>query len=204
MFSKNEVYSFNFLVDFNLGEHPVELEPNSNHLASCSISLRHISSFRYSLSSCLALQTLLLWESNSTLGLLTSPLLKTTCGFQRNPFFFSLCRGWSSHSTVLNQVLFLIFINDLWLSQQSDLMMTSPSAGTFLIIRTDRLEPLPSLQTLTQSQNRHVLGICLSILKNITLSRSLSKNTVWNPPPHSTYFLNNPLEEFSFSNSWVS
>ena len=100
--------------------------------------------------------------------------------------------------SVLSPVLFLIFTNDLsdWKILFTHLLKTPPCAVTSLILQTGKLQPLPSLQTFTKSQDGQILRICLSILTNITPSRSLSKRFVWQPPLHPhLYFLNNPLEE---------
>ena len=68
---------------------------------------------------------------------------------------------------------------------------------TSLILQPGRLQPLPSLQTLTKSQAGETLGICLSILTNLTLSLS-PKGPSGNPlPPYILVTCNH-------SNSWVS
>ena len=60
-----------------------------------------------------------------------------------------------------------------------------------------------SLQTLTKSKDGQTLGICLSILTNLTLSLSLSLQKDHLAKLPST-FLTILLRKFSHSNSWVS
>ena len=81
----------------------------------------------------------------------------------------------------------------LWKILLIYLLMTPPSVVTALIFQTGRLQPLPSLQTLTKSQEYgQTLGLCLSILSSLTLYLFPRKDHLANPP---IYFLNNSLEE---------
>jgi len=67
----------------------------------------------------------------------------------------------------------------LWKIHFIELLMTPLSTVTSLLLQTGRLQPLPSLQTLTKSQVVQTLGIRLSILSNLMISVSLSERTRW-------------------------
>ena len=84
------------------------------------------------------------------------------------------------------------------------LLITPPSVVISLILQIGRLQPLPSLQTLIKSQGGQTLGICVSILTNLSLSLSLFlwKDTLANPPIY--FLLTILLKKFTHSNSWVS
>jgi len=77
--------------------------------------------------------------------------------------------------SVLGPVLFLVFINDLFIS----LLMTPPSTVTSVISQTGKQQFHRSLQIWVKSQTGPTRGTCFSILTNLTLSLCLSKRTVW-------------------------
>ena len=83
--------------------------------------------------------------------------------------------------SVLGPVLFLIFINDLSDFLESPLYRFANDSTLCDDIPhpSDRqTQPLPSLQMLTKSQHGQTLGVSLSILINVTLSKS----TPWQMP----------------------
>ena len=73
------------------------------------------------------------------------------------------------------------------------LLMTPPCAMTSLILQTDRLQPLPYLQTLTKITSwSNTWNMSFNPDKYPTLTMSLRKDILANPP---IYFLNTPLEK---------
>ena len=71
--------------------------------------------------------------------------------------------------------------------------MTPPCAVTSLILQVGRLQPLPSLETLTKIKRwSNTWNISVNPDKSHTLPISLRKNHLANP---AIYFLNGPLEE---------
>ena len=80
----------------------------------------------------------------------------------------------------------------LWKILFISLLMPPPSAIPSVIPQTGMQQLLRSLQIWVKSQTGPTRGTCLSICTNLTLTMSLRKDCLENPPIH---FLNNYLEE---------
>ena len=158
---------------------------------------RHIACLRYSLAPFPAHQTLFRWYPRQSPHMARGlPLLSQWMrGSEWNSFISSYCPGWSSSRQFSGPCAFSGFHQRSlrFLGKSSlTLLMTPPSAVPSLIPLIIRQQPLHSPQSWIKSQAGQTLGICLSILSNLTPSPCFSERTIWEPP---IYFLNNPLEE---------
>ena len=86
--------------------------------------------------------------------------------------FWALCIFW------LSSMIYLTHWKILYVT----LLMTPLSAVPSVIPQIGKQQPLHSLQIWIKSQAGPTLGTCLSILTNITLTMSLRKDHLENPP----------------------
>jgi len=113
----------------------------------------------------------------------------------------SSCEGHSSYGPIL----FLILINDLSDNGKSSLSLCwwlHPLPWHPSSFRQASSSLFPIFRLKERLQDGQILGICLSILTNGTLSRPLPEGTIWQTIPSA--FLTILLRMFSHSNSSVS
>ena len=106
--------------------------------------------------------------------------------------------------SVLGPILFIIFINDLSDSLEDLLYLLADDSTICQNIYhpSDRQAPASFLSVdLDRIIISKTLGICLSILRNLTHSRFLSERTIWQTFPSTFLIL---LKTFSQSNYWAS